>query len=61
MARKEVTQQSKYCGGKRAYGKRRGVIVLDGMISNVPEVHFVQPMKEILSVIARNCSCRLYL
>ncbi len=38
-----------------------GVIGLDEANPKVPEVHFVQPTKENLSVIARDCSRRLYL
>ncbi len=38
-----------------------GVIGLDEANPKVPEVHLVQPTEENLSVIARDCSCRLYL
>ncbi len=34
---------------------------MDEANPKVPEVHFVQPTKENLSVIARDCSCWLYL
>ena len=38
-----------------------GVIGLDEANPKGPEVHFVQPTKENLLVIACNCSCQLYL